>query len=105
MADRKIGNSVSVGIYNRDFNLLPVWRTGDELFSNVQKPANFDNMIITAEKLSSDFPHVRVDLYNQNEQIQFGELTFYNASGYMEYEPDDFDFKIGERFKLPERNI
>lgn len=100
MADRKVGNSVSVGIYDRNFNLLPVQRIGDTLFSDIQKPDNYNCMIAAVEKLSADFPHVRVDLYDQNETIQFGELTFYNASGYMKYEPDSFDFYIGEKFNL-----
>jgi hypothetical protein len=36
-------------------------------------------------------------------QIVFGEITFYNASGYMSYEPDEFDYEIGEKFVLPEK--
>lgn len=57
-------------------------------------------MIKVAEKLSEDFPHVRVDLYNDNGKILFGEMTFYNASGYMEYDPDSFDIEIGNRWSL-----
>lgn len=59
-------------------------------------------MIYIADKLSANFPHVRVDLYDVNGQIIFGELTFFNASGYMNFIPDSFDFEMGERFVLPE---
>ena len=100
MADRKVGNSVSVGIYDRDFKLLPVQRTGDALLADIPRPANFEELIVTAEQLASVFPHVRVDLYDQHEQIRFGELTFYNASGYMKYEPDEFDYTVGNFFCL-----
>jgi len=56
-----------------------------------------------AEKLSEDFPHVRVDLYNIKGRVIFGELTFYNASGYTVFKPDEFDFILGEQFKLPKK--
>lgn len=58
-------------------------------------------MIEVAEKLSAPFPHVRVDFYYVNNQIVFGELTFFNASGYMNFEPDSFDYEMGAHFKLP----
>ena len=98
MADRKIGQSVKVSIYNRSFRRLPVKRVGDAPAIGVKKPINFEEMITVAEKLSADFPHVRVDLYNVDGRIIFGELTFFNASGYMLYDPDTFDFEIGRKW-------
>ena len=61
-------------------------------------------MLEIAEILSKDFPAVRVDLYNVDGKIYFGELTFFPWSGYVQYDPDSFDFEIGEKFILPERN-
>lgn len=101
MGDRKIGESVKVSILDRDFNLLPVTRVGDEVFTGFEKPNNFNDMIRIAETLAKSFPHVRVDLYNVNGKILFGELTFFNASGYMQYEPDQFDYEIGKKWSLP----
>ena len=57
-------------------------------------------MIEYAEILSKDFPHVRVDFYNIKGKIIFGEMTFYNASGYTKFEPDNFDYILGEKFKI-----
>ena len=65
------------------------------------KPKNLDKMIELARILSKDFPFVRVDLYNVAGKIYFGELTFYPASGYGFFNPDSFDFKLGELFKFP----
>ncbi len=64
----------------------------------VERPKNLDGMLDIARKLSAAFPFVRVDLYNLDGKIYFGELTFYPWSGYMTFEPDDFDFKSGEMF-------
>lgn len=68
------------------------------------KPLNYDKMIEIAKILSEDFPAVRVDLYNINGRIYFGELTFFPWSGYVQYTPDSFDFEMGRKFVLPERN-
>ena len=62
-------------------------------------------MITVAEKLASDFPFVRVDLYNINGRIVFGELTFYPWSGYVKFEPDEFDFSLGRLFPKTEEKI
>ena len=102
MGNRVLGNGVEVAILDKGFNLLSVKRVGDELYSTYQKPANYSLMLRLAEKLSEDFPHVRVDLYNVKGKIYFGELTFFNASGYMKYEPDEFDFELGEKFDIKE---
>ena len=62
------------------------------------KPKNLDKMLEIAAKLSSDFPHVRVDLYNIEGKVLFGELTFYPWSGYVQFTPDEFDYKLGSLF-------
>ena len=67
-------------------------------------PQNIKKMVEYAEILSEDFPHARVDFYNVDGQIIFGEITFYNASGYMTFIPDDFDFTIGNKFILPKKS-
>jgi len=101
-SERNINGDTKISIFDRDFNKMPVKRKNiDEVSLNIRKPENFETMIRYAEILSSDFPHVRVDLYNKDGFIYFGELTFYSASGYIEFEPDNFDFVLGEKFKLP----
>lgn len=68
------------------------------------KPINYHKMIEIARILSEDFPAVRVDLYNIGGRIYFGELTFFPWSGYVQYNPDSFDFEMGRKFVLPKRN-
>ena len=60
------------------------------------KPKNFEEMMDVARKLSADFPFVRVDLYNIEGKIYFGELTFYPWTGYVQFTPDSFDFTLGK---------
>ena len=65
---------------------------------SIPMPQNFDDMKNYAALLSADFPFVRVDLYNVNGRIYFGELTFFPSSGYGKFHPDEFDFTLGSYF-------
>lgn len=64
-------------------------------------PGNIVKMQKIAEKLSIDFPFVRVDLYSIEESVIFGEMTFYPWSGTVQFTPDRFDYELGEHFVLP----
>lgn len=61
-------------------------------------PNNIKDMVKVAEKLSEDFPYARVDLYNIQGRIVFGEITFYPWSGYVKFTPDEFDRQLGSYF-------
>lgn len=63
-----------------------------------EEPQNFDEMKRVAAQLSAEFPFVRVDLYNVNGSVYFGELTFYPSSGYGKFHPDEFDLELGSYF-------
>lgn len=67
---------------------------------DIPAPNNLNEMIEVAQRLSEDFPFVRVDLYNVDGQIYFGELTFYPWSGYVQFIPDSFDYKLGESMNI-----
>ena len=99
MTDRKDG-VVSLAICDTEFNRLPYSR-GDErtMQGDPVKPDNFKEMLEVSRILSRDFPHVRVDLYNIEGKIIFGELTFYDGSGYFHFVPDEFDYIVGSYFK------
>ena len=101
LSDRHVGESVKLGVYDREFKKLEVSRN-DERPQEVPlaKPFNFDKMMSIAEKISAAFPHVRVDLYNIDGNIYFGELTFYDGSGYMTFNPDSFDEEMGRDFDI-----
>mgnify|MGYP004606237925 CR=1 FL=1 len=65
-----------------------------------EKPRNFDLMKKLAEKLSKDIPHVRVDFYEVNGKVYFGELTFTHWSGLVPFEPEKWDHILGEWIDL-----
>ena len=99
--DRNTGD-VKFDFYDPDFNHLPFVQGHPWTTKEIKKPEGFDKMIALAEELSKGFRHVRVDLYDINGKIYFGELTFFHFSGNVPFEPEIWDYKIGEWLKLPE---
>lgn len=90
-----------LGIFDKDFNLLPYYREDfTRLTKQVPKPENYDEMVRIAEKLSEGFSHVRIDLYDINGKIYFGEMTFTTAAGLFKHVPEEFDLMLGEQWDL-----
>ena len=88
--------------YDKDWNYIDIQTDCDQLGNIIEKPKILEKMKKTAEKLSKDFPYVRVDLYCINKKIYFGEMTFYPWTGYVQYTPDEFDYELGKDFELKE---
>lgn len=102
MADRELGNGVGVGIYNSSFEKQDVLRNDEKPLERlVKQPVSFELMKEISARLSESFPEARIDLYEVEGEVKFGEITFYDGSGYMTFTPDDFDEKFGESFILP----
>lgn len=69
----------------------------------LEKPVHFDEMIEIARKLSVGLPFVRIDLYNNDGKILFGEITFYPGSGHLYFNPSEYDMILGNMLKLPNK--
>lgn len=90
-------------VYDTQWNKIRVSSENARINEDAPRPENLEEMLEIAAKLSEDFPFARIDLYSVAGKVYFGEITFYPWSGYMEFEPDEFDFILGERFTLRER--
>lgn len=66
----------------------------------IQQPKNFDLMVVLARKLSLGFPFVRIDFYNIDGKIYFGEMTLFPAAGFGRFIPDSADLEIGHLLDL-----
>lgn len=91
-------------VYNMNWELQPwnqhIYGNSNEL---IEKPKNFDKMIELATKLSAGFNHVRVDFYNIDGKILFGEMTFTNGSGKELIFPKEYNTKLGKMLKLEKK--
>ena len=100
--DRYIGHKRN--FYDREWNNLHITSDCPASDREIEKPERLEEMLRIAEKLSEDFPYVRVDLYCVDGKVYVGELTFYPWSGYVQFTPDKFDFELGKQFQLPNKN-
>lgn len=83
-------------IYDMSFKPVDIKETREHYdYDKIKKPENFDYMIECARKLSKPFPHCRVDLYNVDGKVYFGEITFFHGSGYNDIHPYSADLMMG----------
>ena len=68
--------------------------------TNVDKPLQLEKMKDICRKLSKSIPFVRIDLYNIDNNIYFGEITFFPASGFGAFSPNEWNKKLGDLIDL-----
>lgn len=90
--------------FDMDFNHLSFEQGHPNSTKSLKKPDGFDQMKELAVKLSEGFPEVRVDFYNVDGRIYFGELTLFHFSGFVPFEPEEWDRKLGDWIVLPTSN-
>ncbi len=91
---------LAVTFFDNDWNKLPFERHYRSSKKKIEKPKNFGKMIELAEKLAKNIPFLRVDFYEINNKIYFGELTFFPGGGFEEFTPEEWDYKLGEMIDL-----
>lgn len=89
-------------IVDLDWKEVPFYITNNpsSYSTQIEKPQNLDQMIYIARKLSEGFPYVRVDLYNENSKILFGEMTFTPNNGTYIIEPKEWELVLGSWIDL-----
>lgn len=90
--------------FDKNWNLRRLNKRGKEAPEDftLPKPNGMDEMFEVASKLSEGLPYARVDLYNINGEIYFGEITFFPASGFDRNRLPEADLYFGEKIILPE---
>ena len=87
--------------FDINFNHLPFMQGFPNSSKEINKPKGWVTMIEIAKMLSANIPHVRIDLYDINGKIYFGEYTFFHNSGFVPFKPEEWDYKIGNLLELP----
>ena len=98
-----VGEETKFDFFDMDFNHIDVRNGHPNGIVPPSKPACFEEMRRLAEILSADIPHLRVDFYEVNEKVYFGELTFFHWSGFVPFEPEQWDKQFGDWIILPEK--
>ena len=93
---QKKGEEVKFDFFDMEFNHLPMKNGHPNASVPPARPEKFDEMRILAGKLSMGLPQVRVDFYEVDGQVYFGELTFYHHAGIVDFTPHEWNVKFGE---------
>ena len=95
-------------LYDTEWNLLPftwcLWRNGQPLWPNgrdVSPPSRLQEMLQIAQRLSAPFMYARIDLYEVEGSVFFGEITFHHGSGTEIFTPPEWDRRLGDMLILP----
>lgn len=100
--DRNI--DVKFDFFDMDFNHLDIENIHPQSGKDIQKPNMFDEMKEIAAKLSQGIKHVRIDLYELNGRIYFGEYTFFHGGGFALMYPLKWEKKLGDLIDVSKNN-
>ena len=89
--------TASISFFDMNYNLIDCKRKDYKQLETIPPiPQNFELMKKFAAILSKDIPHVRIDFYEINGKLYFGEITFFTCSGMIPFENEEWDNTLGE---------
>ena len=103
IATDRVKDDVKFDYFDLSFNHLDI----KQKYPNagmVRKPVTFEKMIELSKIISKGYPHVRVDFYEVDGRLFFGEYTLYHFSGFMPFQPKKWDEVFGSWLDLPNDN-
>lgn len=98
--ERYSSDDVKVTFFDLEWNELPFERHHKKSEVSIPKPRKLEKMIQLSEKLAKNIDFVRVDFYEIENEVYFGEMTFYPGSGLEPFQPEIWDKKMGEKIVL-----
>ena len=99
--ERQASEETKFDFFDMDYNHIDMRHGHPNSAVVPQKPINFEKMRELSEKLSIGFPELRVDFYEVDGKVYFGELTFFHHGGLVPFEPEEWDYTFGSWIKLP----
>lgn len=101
VATGRQSNGPFFDFFDMNYNHLDIINGHPNALEPPAKPATFEEMKSIAKILSQGFPHMRVDLYEINGKVYFGEITFYHFGGWVPMKPLKWEKVFGDWLELP----
>lgn len=100
--DRYKKSGLTEDFFDVEWNHLDIRRPNHGNSINlIPKPDKLDEILELSKKVSKEIPFVRTDFYIVNDKVYFGEITFFPASGFEKFIPEEWDMKLGSYIDLP----
>ena len=97
------GIHTTAAYFDRDFHQIDMRWGFDPCPVTPSKPENYLKMFALAEKIAAGQTQLRVDFYEVDGKLYFGEITFFDGSGFDKIEPVEMDYKLGSWIHLPNK--
>ena len=98
------GQHIYENFYDMSFNPIEIQHGSPRMIPEYTKPAEFDEMKEIATKLSQGLPFVRVDFFDIDGHVYFGEFTFFDWGGLKAFNSYEMDLELGRYIHLPIEN-
>lgn len=96
--------TAKMDFFNMNFEKAPFYRADYNRFNvDPEKPKRFEEMKLIAEKLAQNLKFVRVDFYDVDGKIYFGEITFFPGAGFGKFIPEEYDKVLGDLITLQKK--
>lgn len=99
--DRQNREEPYFDFFDMDFNHIDMRHGHPNAPTVPEKPAHFEKMAELACTIAGKMPQVRVDFYEVNGKVFFGEVTLFHHSGWMPFDPVEWDYTLGSWILLP----
>jgi len=91
--------------FDMDFNHVDLKIDHENAATPPHPPKNFELMKTLAAKLAAGTPELRVDFYEVDGRVYFGEMTFFHCAGLYPFKTPEWDRKLGDLITLPEKTV
>ena len=103
VTERQSPSGVKFDYFDEHFNHLDLKNEYPHAAKPPKKSESFDLMKSLAEEMSVGIPHVRVDFFEAGGRVYFSEFTFFNGGGLVVFQPQEYDYTLGQYIQLPEK--
>lgn len=101
----RFNGNMTFDYYDMQWNKLSLEWDKPNSEITAPRPENLGDMIRICRELAKEKPHVRVDLYYVGGKEYFGELTFFDASGFSHFKPEEWNRRLGDLIALPTQQM
>lgn len=99
-SERFASNNMCKTYFDEDWNLLNIMEANHRTDKEQKKPQSFEKMKTISQKLAKDMPFVRIDFYEIEGKLYFGEITFFPASGLEKFKPEKWNNIFGDMIDI-----